>query len=64
MTVAAWDKLHGYDRSELAQFVSYLGRLVRGNFGYSYVQIRASARCSRRTSAAALYLSGASLVLS
>jgi len=33
--VASWNKLHGYDRPEIAQFFSYLGNLVQLNFGYS-----------------------------
>src|SRR5580700_6453960 len=34
--VASWNKLHGYDRPEIAQFFTYLGNLAQLNFGYSY----------------------------
>src|ERR1700722_9432851 len=34
--IAAWNKQHGYDRSEVAQFWAYLKNLSHGDFGYSY----------------------------
>ena len=30
IAIAVWNKQHGYDRSEAAQFVSYLGHLAHG----------------------------------
>ncbi|NUR91613.1 MAG: ABC transporter permease [Nonomuraea sp.] len=34
--VAAFNHEHGYDRSLVAQYVSYLGQLLHGDLGYSY----------------------------
>ncbi|MFI6497985.1 ABC transporter permease [Nonomuraea typhae] len=34
--VAAFDREHGYDRSLVAQYVTYLGRLLHGDLGHSY----------------------------
>ncbi|WP_336207211.1 ABC transporter permease [Nonomuraea sp. LPB2021202275-12-8] len=34
--VAAFDREHGYDRSLVAQYFSYLGQLLQGDLGYSY----------------------------
>ncbi|GAA4913048.1 peptide/nickel transport system permease protein [Nonomuraea thailandensis] len=34
--VAAFDREHGYDRSVIVQYFTYLGRLLQGDLGYSY----------------------------
>ncbi|NUT36553.1 MAG: ABC transporter permease [Hamadaea sp.] len=34
--VAAFDREHGYDRSLVAQYLTYLGQLLQGDLGYSY----------------------------
>ncbi|TYB69285.1 ABC transporter permease [Nonomuraea sp. PA05] len=34
--VAAFDREHGYDRSVIVQYLSYLGGLLQGDLGYSY----------------------------
>src|ERR1700761_7735004 len=34
--IAVWNQQHGYDRSEFAQFLSYLGNLAHFDFGQSY----------------------------
>jgi peptide/nickel transport system permease protein len=63
IAIAVWNKQHGYDRSEAAQFVSYLGDLVRGNFGYSYKLSQSVAALFKENLGRSIYLSGASLVL-
>jgi peptide/nickel transport system permease protein len=62
--VASWNKQHGYDRSEVVQFVSYLGGLVHGNFGYGYKFSQSVAALFKENAGRSAYLSGAALVLS
>jgi peptide/nickel transport system permease protein len=62
--VASWNKIHGYDRSEAAQFLSYLGNLVQGNFGYSYKLNQSVSALFHENAGRSAYLSGAALVLS
>jgi peptide/nickel transport system permease protein len=61
--IAAWNKQHGYDRSEAAQFSSYLGHLAQGNFGYSYKLSQSVAALFKENAGRTAYLSGAALVL-
>jgi peptide/nickel transport system permease protein len=63
IAIAVWNKQHGYDRSEAAQFVSYLGHLARGDFGYSYKLSQSVAALFKENLGRSIYLSGASLVL-
>jgi peptide/nickel transport system permease protein len=63
IAIAVWNKQHGYDRSEAAQFVSYLGDLVHGDFGYSYKLSQSVAALFKENLGRSIYLSGASLVL-
>jgi peptide/nickel transport system permease protein len=62
--VAIWDSQHGYDRSELAQFISYLGNIVHGNFGFSYKTSQPVTSLFKEDGPISAYLSGAALVLS
>jgi peptide/nickel transport system permease protein len=62
--IAAWNKSHGYDRSLLAQFVTYLGNLLHLNFGYSYKQGQSVSALFKENAGRSAYLSGAALVLS
>jgi len=62
--IKAWDKQNGYDRSELAQFLSYLGGIVHGNFGYSYKLNQTVSALFKENAGRSAYLSGAALVLS
>jgi peptide/nickel transport system permease protein len=62
--IAAWNKLHGYDRSEFAQFLSYLGHLAQFNFGRSYKLSQSVNALFRENAGRSAYLSGAALVLS
>lgn len=64
VAVVSWDKQHGFDRSELAQFLSYLGNLGHLNFGYSYKLNQTVAALFKENAGRSAYLSGAALVLS
>jgi peptide/nickel transport system permease protein len=61
--IAAWNKSHGYDRSLLAQFGSYLWNLVHLNFGYSYKLGQSVGALFAENAGRSAYLSGASLLL-
>ena len=64
VAVKSWDKLHGYDRPELAQFFSYIGNLLQLNFGYSYKLDQTVSALFNENAGRSAYLSGAALVLS
>jgi peptide/nickel transport system permease protein len=61
---AAWNKSHGYDRPEVVQFLSYLGHLVRLQFGYSYKEGQSVSALFKENAGRSAYLSGAALLLS
>ncbi len=63
IAIAVWNKQHGYDRSEAAQFVSYLGNLAHGDFGYSYKLSQSVAALFKENLGRSIYLAGASLLL-
>jgi peptide/nickel transport system permease protein len=62
--VAIWDAQHGYNRSEIAQFFSYLGHIVQGNFGFSYKNSQTVTSLFKEDGPISAYLSGAALLLS
>jgi peptide/nickel transport system permease protein len=62
--IVSWDRLHGYDRSEPAQFLSYLGGVIHGNFGYSYKLNQTVSALFQEQGPRSAYLSGAALLLS
>ena len=62
--INAWNKQHGYDRPELVQFVSYLGNIIHGNFGFAYKLNQSVAALFKEDFGRTAYLSGAALVLS
>jgi peptide/nickel transport system permease protein len=64
VAVKSWNKLHGYDRPELAQFLSYIGHLVRLDFGYSYKLSQTVSALFKENAGRSAYLTGAALVLS
>jgi peptide/nickel transport system permease protein len=65
LAIQAWDKQHGYDRSELAQFFSYIGNIVfHFNFGFSYKLNQTVTALFNENAGRSAYLSGAALVLS
>ena len=62
--VVSWNKQHGYDRSEIAQFISYLGNLAHLNFGFSYKLSQSVSALFKENAGRSAYLTGAALVLS
>jgi peptide/nickel transport system permease protein len=64
IAVAIWDKQHGYDRSEIAQFFSYLGDISHLNFGFSYKLNQSVNALFKENAGRSAYLSGAALLLS
>jgi peptide/nickel transport system permease protein len=58
-----WNRAHGYDQAEIVQFFSYLGHLVRLQFGYSYKQGQSVSALFKENAGRTAYLSGAALVL-
>lgn len=62
--VKSWNKLHGYDRPELAQFFSYVGNLLHLDFGYSYKLSQSVSALFKENAGRSAYLTGAALVLS
>src|ERR1700683_3580997 len=62
--IVSWDKQHGYDRSEIAQFFRYLGGVVHGNFGYSYKLNQTVSALFKEQGPRSAYLSGAALLFS
>ena len=61
--IASWNKQHGYDRPEIAQFWSYLKQLAQFNFGRSYKQNQTVNSLLAENAGRTAYLSGVSLVL-
>jgi peptide/nickel transport system permease protein len=62
--IAGWNKIHGYDRPLVVQFLSYLGGLSHLDFGYSYKQGQSVSTLFMQNAGRSIYLSGSSLVLS
>ena len=63
VTIAAWNKQHGYDQPEIAQFWTYLKNLFHGDFGYSYKLNQSVNSLFKENAGRTAYLSGISLVL-
>lgn len=62
--VVSWNQLHGYDRPEIAQMFSYLGNLIRLDFGYSYKLDQTVSALFNENAGRSAYLTLAALVLS
>jgi peptide/nickel transport system permease protein len=62
--VVSWNLQHGYDRPEISQLFSYLGDLVRLNFGYSYKLDQSVGALFKENAGRSAYLTLAALVLS
>ncbi len=62
--VKAWNLQHGYDRPVLAQFLTYIGNIIHGDFGYSYKLSQSVTALFRENAGRSAYLSGSALVLS
>ena len=61
--VKSWNKLHGYDRPEIAQFLSYLGNIAHLNFGYSYKLDQSVSALFKENAGRSAYLTLAALLL-
>src|SRR5579884_1776556 len=62
--VAIWNRQHGYDRWWVLQMFSYMGHLLRGDFGYSYKLNQSVSALFKENAGRSAYLSGCALVLS
>jgi peptide/nickel transport system permease protein len=62
--VVSWNLQHGYDRPEISQLFSYLGELVRLNFGYSYKLDQTVSALFKENAGRSAYLTLAALILS
>ena len=61
--VASWNRSHGFDRPWPAQFLTYLGQVAHGNFGFSYKDGQTVGALFKENAGRSAYLSGAALVL-
>jgi peptide/nickel transport system permease protein len=63
VTIAAWNKQNGFDNPWWVQYLHYAGKLLQGNFGYSYkLNQNVTALIGERWARSA-YLTGISLLL-
>jgi peptide/nickel transport system permease protein len=63
VSVAAWNKSHGFDDPFIIQFFHYLDQLVHGNLGFSYKLNQSVVQLFGERWARSAWLSGSSLVL-
>jgi peptide/nickel transport system permease protein len=63
-TIAAWNKLNGFDNPWFVQYLDYIGRLLRGNLGYSYKLNQSVEAMFSEVWQHSAFLSGAALILS
>jgi len=61
--IAAWNKQNGYDDPIIVQYLHYMGHLLSGNLGYSYVENQSVFALFQERVARSAYLSGISLVI-
>jgi peptide/nickel transport system permease protein len=64
VSLAAWNKQHGFDDPVAVQYLRYVGQLARGNLGYSYKLNQSVAALFGERWARSAYLSGTALLLS
>ena len=62
--IVSWNRQHGYDRPEIAQFLSYLNNLLHLNFGFSYKLSQSVSALFKENAGRSAYLTGAALLLS
>jgi peptide/nickel transport system permease protein len=60
--IRSWNLQHGFDRPFIVQYLSYMGGLVHGNFGFSWVANQNVTSLFAERWARSAYLSGMSLV--
>jgi peptide/nickel transport system permease protein len=63
LSLAQWNKSHGFDDPFIVQFFRYLNNLIHGNLGYSFKLNQSVAQLFGERWARSAFLSGASLVL-
>jgi peptide/nickel transport system permease protein len=63
VTIAAWNKQNGFDNPWIVQYLDYIGRLLKGNLGYSYKLNQSVTQLMGEYWVHSAYLSGVSLVL-
>jgi peptide/nickel transport system permease protein len=61
--VNAWNKQNGYDDPVVVQYLRYIGHVLRGNLGFSYVENQSVFDLLKERAPRSIYLSGISLVL-
>jgi peptide/nickel transport system permease protein len=64
VSLAAWNRQHGFDDPVVVQYLRYVGQLARGNLGYSYKLNQSVAALFGERWARSAYLSGTALLLS
>jgi peptide/nickel transport system permease protein len=62
LSIAAWNKSHGFDRPWFVQYLSYMNGLIHGNLGYSYKLNQSVTALFQERWARSAYLSLISLV--
>jgi peptide/nickel transport system permease protein len=61
--IKSFNKIHGYDRPLIVQFVSYINQLLHGNLGYSYKLSQSVTALLKENVGRSAYLSAASIIL-
>jgi peptide/nickel transport system permease protein len=61
--VNAWNKQNGYDDPVIVQYLRYMGHVLTGNLGFSYVENQSVLDLFKERAPRSIYLSGISLVL-
>lgn len=61
--VNVWNKQHGYDDPVIVQYFRYMGNVLTGNLGFSYVENQSVWDLLKERTPRSVYLSGISLVL-
>jgi peptide/nickel transport system permease protein len=64
VSLAAWNRQHGFDDPVIVQYLRYVSHLLHGNLGYSYKLNQSVASLLRERWARSAYLSGTALLLS
>ena len=64
LTIAQWNRQHGFDEPWIEQYLRYINQLLHGNLGYSYKLNQSVASLFRERWLRSAYLSGVTLFLS
>jgi peptide/nickel transport system permease protein len=64
LTIAQWNRQHGFDEPWVEQYLRYIDQLLHGNLGYSYKLNQSVASLFRERWLRSAYLSGVTLFLS